>query len=231
MDFARQGDKLRDLLGLKWPPVAIAFRTAPPAGVARVSAPGPAGCSYWKIASEGGTFYTEASDHLNCAIGAYTHGVDLSAENENELKSTIGKMIGLGYLRMEEIPSIPRLGGRFGVAIYSPLAAAPCDPDVVLVRGNAKQIMLFAEAARAARCDSAAATMGRPACAVIPAAMQSQSGTASLGCIGNRVYTGLADDELYFAVPGAKILDVIDRVETIANANAELERYHAARCG
>jgi hypothetical protein len=36
--------KLEELLGLASPPVAIAFRQAPPAGVARVTASEPAGC-------------------------------------------------------------------------------------------------------------------------------------------------------------------------------------------
>jgi uncharacterized protein (DUF169 family) len=230
MNLSNQENKLRDLLGLKSVPVAIAFRTAAPTNVARISTPGPAGCSYWKLALEGKTFYTEASDHLHCTIGAYTHGVDLSAEKENELKSMVGNMVNLGYLRMEEIPSIPHLSSAFGVAIYSPLADAPCDPDVVLVRGNAKQIMLLAEAARAAHVSYEGATLGRPACAMIPATMQSSRGTTSLACIGNRVYTGLADDELYFAIPGTKIRELVDQLETITNANRELEGYHRARC-
>jgi hypothetical protein len=33
------------------------------------------------------------------------------------------------------------------VAVYAPLAAAPVPPDVVLVRGNARQVMLLAGAA------------------------------------------------------------------------------------
>jgi hypothetical protein len=36
------------------------------------------------------------------------------------------------------------------VAVYAPLAAAPVPPDVMLVCGNARQLMLLAEAAQAA---------------------------------------------------------------------------------
>ena len=49
-------------------------------------------------------------------------------------------------------------------------------------------------------------------------------------CIGNRVYTGLADHELYFTIAGSKIDEVVDQLETISNANRELERFHRARC-
>ena len=68
--------------------------------------------------------------------------------------------------------------------------------------------------------------MGRPTCAMLPAAMQSEHGTSSLGCIGNRVYTGLGDDELYFTIPGSKVADVVDKLEVICNANRELENFH-----
>ena len=65
-----------------------------------------------------------------------------------ELEGVSGTMVSLQYIRMEEVPGIPRREEPFGVAIYAPLAEAPVDPDVVLVRGNARQIMLVAEAAR-----------------------------------------------------------------------------------
>jgi hypothetical protein len=37
------------------------------------------------------------------------------------------------------------------VAVYAPLAAAPVPPEVMLMRGNAGQLVLLAEAAQAAR--------------------------------------------------------------------------------
>ena len=48
-----------------------------------------------------------------------------------------------------------------------------------------------------------------PACALLPATIQSERGGASAGCIGNRVYTELADDELYYALPGARLADAL----------------------
>jgi len=117
----------------------------------------------------------------------------------------------------------------FRVAVYAPLAEAPLPPDVVLVRGHARQIMLVAEAARAAGLAGDAAAMGRPACAMIPAVLSGPGGVTSLGCIGNRVYTGLGDDELYFTIPGPRVGDVVERLETVVRANQELEKYHEGR--
>lgn len=225
----QQADKLQELLRLKVPPVAIAFRPTPPAGVPRINGAAPSGCSYWKLAAEGRVFYTESADHHNCPVGAYTHGIDLPAEKQGELQGLIGMMLELGYLREGEIANIPRRAEHFGVAIYSPWALAPCDADVVLVRGNAKQLMFLAEAARATGIGDTGDLMGRPTCAMIPATLQHSRATTSLGCIGNRVYTGLADDELYAAIPGSRMDEVLKHLEVIAQANSKLEAFHQQR--
>src|SRR5262245_43441462 len=194
--------QLGELLGLRAAAVALTFQPEPPANLQRIAASGPSGCTYWKRAAEGQSFYTEAADHFNCPIGAYTHGVDLPPAQQQELQGVVETMTGLGYLREAEVPQIPRRESAFGVAFYAPLAEAAGEPDVVLVRGNAKQTMLLEEAAQAAGASSGAGLMGRPTCAALPVAMQSERAVASLGCIGNRVYTELADDELYYVVPG-----------------------------
>jgi uncharacterized protein (DUF169 family) len=220
---------LKELLGLRWTPVAISFRKAPPPEVLRVEQAAPAGCQYWRLATEGAVFYTTASDHHGCVVGSHTHSVDLPPEKAHELRGMVAIMVQLQYIQMEEVPSIPRLPGAFGVAIYSPLDRTPCDPDVVLIRGNARQVMLVAEAARLAGIGHEGAAMGRPACAMIPAAIEASRGALSLGCIGNRVYTGLGDDELYYAIPGPKLPGFLDSLETILNANRELENFHQSR--
>jgi uncharacterized protein (DUF169 family) len=229
MHHTSHGDRLRAFLGLQWPPIAVAFQASPPPDLQRVGAAGPSGCTYWKLAAEGKIFYTEAADHYNCPIGSFTHGIDLPPAQAQELEGLVGTMIGLGYIRREEIPAIPRRDAPFRVAIYAPLSEAPCDVDVVLVRGNAKQMMLIAEAAGAAGLGSDGALMGRPTCAMIPAAMQGGYVTTSLGCVGNRVYTGLGDDEFYAAIPGSKLAALVDKLATIVAANRELERFHRTR--
>ena len=221
--------QLQDLLGLRWAPVALAFLPTPPAGVPRVERPGPSGCSYWKHAAEGHTFYTEGPDHYNCPIGSYTHGIDLPPQQAGELQGVLGTMFTLGYLRPEEVAGIPRRHEPFGVAVYAPLAQAPFEPDVVLVRGNARQLMLLNEVARAAGVANGSDLMGRPTCAALAGSTATGHAVASLGCIGNRIYTGLADDELYFALPGKLLGAVTDRLTTIVQANRELEKYHRAR--
>src|SRR5262249_19317511 len=105
---------------------------------------------------------------------------------------------------------------------------APAVPDVVLVRGNARQVMLLEEAALAAGLESTP-LMGRPTCAALPATMSTGRAATSLGCIGNRVYTDLGDDELYVALPGKHLPAVTQQLAAMVRANRELENYHRAR--
>jgi uncharacterized protein (DUF169 family) len=228
-ELMTQGRQMQELLGLKIPAVAITFRDAAPAGIPRIAAPAPAGCGYWKLAAEGKVFYTEASDHYTCPVGAHTHGVDLPPQVATELNGLVQTMVGMQYLTMAEIPMIPRRQQTFHIAVYAPLALATFTPDVVLVRGTVKQLMLLAEAAQAAGIAGGGATMGRPTCAVLPESLQSGHTATSFGCIGNRVYTGLGDDEGYYAIPGAKVEAVVKKLAIITEANRQLEGFHRTR--
>ena len=229
MSIADVATRLQQALGLTSPPIAIAFRAEPPAGVARVAPSLAAGCAYWSHAAAGHSFYTTADDHYGCPVGAHTHGITLPAERASELQSVVGTMISLHYLREQEVPGIPRRAADFGVAVYAPLRAATFEPDLVLVRGTPAQLMVLVEAARAAEAFDDVPTMGRPACAMLPQVDRSALGVASLGCIGNRVYTGLGEHEMYMTLPGRRMLDVVNQLDVIVDANRALEQFHSER--
>lgn len=229
MDLKTQGTRLQGLLGLRFPPVSVAFLSEPPPKVSRVGGAAPAGCNYWRLAAEGEVFFTEASDHYNCPIGSHTHGIDLPAEAARELAGLIETMARIEYIDMEEVAGIPQRRKPFAVAVYAPLTSTPVEPDVVLVRGNPKQMMLLAEAVRAAGISQEAPAKLRPTCGIVPEATEAGRASLSLGCIGNRVYTGLGDDEMYFAIPGSMLAVVLEKLGTIIAANDELEAFHRGR--
>ena len=112
--------KLSQLLGLEKSPVAISFVDQAPQGVARASSPEPASCGYWRRAAEGEVFYTVAEDHKNCPIGAHTHNVPLSQEEQRQAASLVETMVGLSYLKMEEVARIPARNAPLRVAVYAP---------------------------------------------------------------------------------------------------------------
>jgi uncharacterized protein (DUF169 family) len=220
---------LTELLRLTSAPVSISFTDEPPPGVPHVAAVEPAGCGYWRRAAAGEVFYTVADDHKGCPVGAHTHNVTLSPAEQQELAGLVDTMVSLSYLKMEEVPNIPTRKAPLRVAVYAPLADAPLAPDVVLVRGNAQQLMLLAESAQLAGVAGEGAPMGRPTCAVLPQAINSGRTAASFGCVGNRVYTGATDTDAYFALPGALLGLIEQNLALIVRANEELEKFHRAR--
>jgi len=227
-DYQSMETMFRRAIGLASRPVAVAFRDAAPAGLEKFAGNEPSSCSYWRLAAAGRAFYTVPSDHYNCAIGSYTHNVALPDERAPELQQTLQLMTGIGYLKLEEVPGIPRLPQTPGVVIYAPLGEAPVDPDVVLLTGRPGKIMLLQEAAQRAGVPAGAPLLGRPTCMALPAALPGGL-VFSTGCVGNRVYTGVGEDELYAVVAGKDIEKIAGELETIASANATLFDFHRAR--
>ena len=209
-------------------PVAVAFLDAEPAGIMKFEGTEPSGCSFWRLAAEGRTFYTVPENHFNCAVGAYTHNISLSPEREKETEQTLKMMFELGYVRPEEVPQIPRLAKGPKAVVYSPLGEAPLTPDVVLFACKPAGAMLLQEAANRAGVSSVAPALGRPTCMALPASLQ-HGAITSLGCIGNRVYTGLGEDELYVVLRGADLAKVAATLTTIGSANVALQDYAKRR--
>jgi len=209
-------------------PVAVAFLDAVPAGVEKFHGTEPSGCSFWRLAAEGRVFYTVPENHFNCAVGAYTHNIALSPERENETEQTLKMMFDLGYVKPEEVPQIPRLRKAPVAIVYSPLGEMPLAPDAVLFACKPSAAMLLNEAASRAGVASGSPALGRPTCMALPASLQHGS-ILSLGCMGNRVYTGLDEDEMYFVLRGKDLSAVADALGTIARANAALHEYASGR--
>ena len=88
--------------------------------------------------------------------------------------------------------------------------------------------MLLQEAAIRAGVAAPAPLLARPTCMALPAAL-AQGVVASSGCVGNRVYTDLGEDELYVAIPGRALAKLVDELDTITSANAALASYHRQR--
>src|SRR5258708_601825 len=74
------------------------------------------------------------------------------------------------------------------------------------------------------------ASLGRPTCMALPASLQFGA-IVSLGCIGNRVYTGLDEDELYVVLRAKDLARVAEELHVISGANAALRDYPRGRRG
>jgi uncharacterized protein (DUF169 family) len=228
MNYREMDHLLRAALGRGRRPIAIAFRKSVPAGVERFSGSEPSGCSYWRLAAAGRVFCTVPADHYNCPIGSYTHNIGLPEDRARELDQTLAFMAGIGYLKMEEVPLIPRLPRTPAAVVYAPLGDTPVEPDVVLLAGPPRRIMLLQEAAQRAGVRTGTPLLAGPTCMAIPAALAGGF-VVSMGCIGNRVYTDLAEDDLYAVFPAKDLAAIAKALETITAANAALLQYHQGR--
>jgi uncharacterized protein (DUF169 family) len=220
--------RFADVLQFERRPVAVTYLETAPIGLEKFEGSEPSGCSFWRVAADGRAFYTVPEDHFNCAVGAYTHNITLSPQREQETGITLKMMFDLGYVKPEEVRQIPRLAKAPAVVVYSPLGDAPVAPDVVLFVCKPQSAMLLNEAINRAGVASGSPALGRPTCMALPASLL-HGAIVSLGCIGNRVYTGLSEDQLYCVVRGQDLEAVADALHVVNSANAALSDYAVGR--
>ena len=228
VDYKALEKQFQKILDLKRRPVAVAFRAEVPHGTEKFSGSEPAGCSFWRLAAEGRTFSTLPSDHHNCPIGSYTHNIPLPEDRNGELPAVLETMISLGYLKMEEVPGIPVLPETPRNIMFAPLGDTPVDPDVVLFVATASKLMLLEEAAIRAGVFSKLPLLARPTCMAVPAAL-AHGMVTSAGCVGNRIYTRIGEDQMYAAVRGGDLEQIAQELETVNAANSALAQYHRDR--
>jgi uncharacterized protein (DUF169 family) len=227
-DWPQLASELTDALGLGAPPIAITFATAPPAGVdafdARMPPPlpdgrtgrVPAGCVFW-MKSTDRTFATVAADHGNCSVGSLTHG--FATLEEVAGNSDVAALLDAGWVTMDVVPAIPVVRERPGAVVYGPLAQAPVAPDVVLIRLNAKQLMVLSDAVPGLRIE------GKPQCHIVAIAKEEGEIAASVGCALSRVRTGMSVHEMTCAIPAARVADLLDTLRRNAEADSAVARY------
>jgi uncharacterized protein (DUF169 family) len=228
MDYSIMELRFCEILDLSRRPVAVTFCEHPPASIPKFAGEEPSGCSFWQLAAGGLTFYTVPHDHRNCPVGSFSHNFPLPPERTEELERAFSQLTSSGYIKMEEISSIPRLKQVPRAVIYSPLGNTPTDPDLVIFVTHPMQAMVLQEAALRTGIGLQLSAFGRPTCMSVPTVLNQEMVT-SAGCLANRVYTGLAEDELYVLVPGKILQKIAEAVVGIAESNAKITAFHRER--
>jgi uncharacterized protein (DUF169 family) len=228
-DHQSISESLTRSLLLKQTPLAVCLSNDVPEGVEANAQQVPAGCSFWGAMTTG-PLATTAKDHELCAIGVHTHNLaEPSASHGDELGNVLQVMAGLEYVRQEDVEQIPVLERSVRHVIYAPLPQAPLPPDVVLLFADAAQGLTITEAVQQVE-SGMPPTMGRPACAVVPQAVNSGRAAVSLGCCGARAYLdGMSEGVALWALPGARLAEYAARIEKLAHANQLLGRFHEIR--
>jgi hypothetical protein len=188
----------------------------------------PAGCRFWQEA-QSAVFATVPRHHDLCGIGIYTHNLQASLGAQKDLGDALKVFADLGYVREQDIPLIPVLQNRPQVVVYGPLSQIPLPPDVVLLFVNADQTLVLSEASQQLE-GGLPPAMGRPACAVVPQALNNNQTALSLGCCGARAYLDvLTPGVAVYAIPGKKLEAFTERVAALAKANTILSAFHTLR--
>jgi uncharacterized protein (DUF169 family) len=229
-DWSTLSSDLTDALALNAAPIAITFSDARPDGIDAYDAPMPepmpdgrtgrvpAGCVFWMRAADA-TFSTIAEDHGNCSVGSMTHG--FKTLDEVAGNSDVAALLDSGWVTMDVVPQIPVVTEKPGAVTYGPLADAPNDPDVVLLRVNAKQLMVLSDALPGLRIE------GKPQCHIVAVAKEQGEVAASVGCALSRVRTGMSANEMTCAIPADQLADVLEAIQQNATADTAVARYAA----
>lgn len=224
-------DRISDLLGLEHAPVAITFHDTKPANPApafdapmseptddgrsgKVAAP----CVFWMHGHES-TFTTVPADHGNCSVGEFTHGLVDAADILD--RSDVGALLDVGWVTMEAFGGVAALDRRPQAITYGPLADATEQPDVVLLRLTARQMMELADAV-------SVEFSGKPQCQILARAANQGTISASMGCALSRARTGMDDGELTAAIPGHRLTEVADALISVCRADEAVVGYALA---
>ena len=214
---AELANRLSELLSLDHPPVAISFRKDAPSTDAEAIAMQPAGCCYWAPAQKG-RLTTQPSDHANCSVGSYTHGlIDLEAAAAGDDTATL---LSSGWVAESDLANAPHLPFRPQIICYEPLAGAD-QPDVVLLRLSPYALMTLQGAFPQIR------LVAKPQCQIVPLAYVGEM-IVSPGCAVSRARTNLPAGELTWAFSGNALPEIVKRLEQTAAVDRAVAAYAVA---
>jgi uncharacterized protein (DUF169 family) len=209
--------RLSDLLGLTEAPVAVSFDAPPAADAATPVFEQPAGCCFWAPAQRQ-RLDTVATDHANCSVGSYTHG--LIPLEQAAAGADTAALVSTGWVGEADLMAAAALPFRPSSITYQPLAEAH-NPDVVLARLSPTSLMTLLGAVP----DPILAR--KPQCMIVPLAHAGHV-TVSPGCAVSRTRTNLPDDELTCAIPARDLESLIERLEASTAADRAVSEFAAA---
>ena len=229
-DWSALSRRLIDLLDLEHSPIAITFAEAPDHVASDIEPFGgplsdptpdgrsgavPAPCVFW-MHGHSRTFSTSPSDHGNCSVGQYTHGL-VEAGDILE-REDVGALLEVGWVTMEAFAGVKALERRPEVITYGPLADTPHDPDVVMLRLSPRQAMELGDAV-------SLNLTGKPQCQIIPIAIDQGKAALSMGCALSRARTGMGDDELTCAISPDRLAETVADLEKVVGADRQVVGY------
>jgi uncharacterized protein (DUF169 family) len=211
---------LQEILGLESCPVAVKFLENP----THLEGFGPAEksryCQALMRARRGESVYL-TPDEITCPASARALGFKSPPEKllSGEMPAAYG-LFGSPGAASRTIADMPKLEmGKYKAVALAPLAAAPFEPDVVVVEAKAEQVMwlalasMFKEGGR--RTFSTGVLQATCVDATIVPFLSGEV-NMSMGCYGCREATDMAPEEAIIGIPGNKLPEIIASLEKLA---------------
>jgi uncharacterized protein (DUF169 family)/NAD-dependent dihydropyrimidine dehydrogenase PreA subunit len=215
-------ESFKQLLTLRWSPVAVKLLKpgeAVPAGVSEPSTP-LRHCQAITAARRGNSIYMPPSKHA-CPDGSAIMGlVPMSAKlRSGELYLLFKKLPNL-EIAQKMIASRPEFpAGSYRASVVAPLEDAQFEPDVVIFTIYPEQVMWLCCATSYGSGERQVFhTSGyNSTCSDLTVqVMQSQSMNISFGCYGARAISDISDFEAYLSVPYRQLPDLIAALQKLA---------------
>jgi uncharacterized protein (DUF169 family) len=218
--------RFAEYLQLKHVPVGLTFVEQVPESIQHTATQVPSACTFWRLAEQG-VFYANGEDHQQCPIGMLTMGFTMPESAQARAQELVQTMASVQYFSPAEVSALPVVKKPHQSIVYGRLDQLPIEADVVLCILDTWQAMLVAEALGQVNwLQGGQSAFGRPTCGVIPRTLLTGETSLSFGCVGARTYVELTPGEAVLSVPAQKFVDLVERLQIIASANAALAPFH-----
>lgn len=173
-------------------------------------------CQGWAIARRYGWTTVLRAEDMKCPLGALVAGFAAPNKFYDEGNLCFGMYTADAQAGARSEASVPKFApGEIDGIVFGPLAKCDYQPEVLIVYGNAAQVMRLVAAwlyKRGGRIQSSfAARMDCSDHLVVP--LRTNEPQVILPCNGDRIFAGAQDDEMAFTLPWGKVGELVDGLE------------------
>jgi len=216
------GSQLKELLGLRWPPIAVKLvtkdedlTTLPKEADRRLRY-----CQLLMEAKKGKSLLLTA-ETISCPAAGSALGLLPLPEkiSKGEMLKTLG-LFASNEAAAKTMSEMPRLGlGRFRAVAAAPLEKASFEPDVIVIEDKPERIMWINLASlykTGGRLDFSSAVFQACCIDVTAIPYQLKKVNISLGCYGCRDSTDINDDECLIGIPIHLLPEIVESVRELS---------------
>ena len=219
MDLEKSARVLTEILGLKYPLIAVKFFEKVEALVGFITPGDRRYCQILMGAREGKKLMLTA-DNISCPAAAWALGFKEPPPklSSGEMPAAMGIFASPAAVR-NTLATMPRLEmGKYKMVAACPLGQAPFEPDVVVIESDPEHLMWVALAKvfeTGGRLEFSTAVLQATCVDVTILPFLTQRMNANLGCYGCREATDLADSETVLGFPASQLDKIVASLEKL----------------